>query len=73
MNVNLYARSSIQNYSATAINAAQYEQKNDVTSSSRNKDSVEISQGGRLAATFDIDEEPTWNRFFVNIKLILMP
>ena len=57
MNVNLYVKSSIQNYSATAINSTQYEQKNKETSSTRNKDSVEISQSGRLASTFDIDED----------------
>ena len=57
MNVNLYVKSSIQNYSATAINSTQYEQKNKETSSTRNKDSVEISQSGRLASTFDFDED----------------
>ena len=51
MNVNLYVKSSIQNYSATAINSTQYEQKNKETSSTRNKDSVEISQSGRLLLT----------------------
>ncbi|MCI9022748.1 MAG: hypothetical protein HFH32_18990 [Eubacterium sp.] len=63
MNVNLYVKPSTQNYSATALNAnaAQYEQKNNETSSARNKDSVEISQSGRLASAFDIDED-TANR-----------
>lgn len=67
MNVNLYAKSSIQNYSAIAINAAQYEQKNDITSSARNKDSVEISQSRRLAVAFDIDED-TANRMETAIQ-----
>ena len=67
MNVNLYAKSSIQNYSVTAINSVQYEQKNDVTSSARNKDSIEISQSGRLAAAFDIDED-TANRMETAIQ-----
>lgn len=57
MNVNLYVKSSIQNYSESAINAAQYEQKNNETSSVRKQDSVEISQNGRLASAFDIDED----------------
>lgn len=63
MNVNLYVKLSTQNYSATALNSnsTQYEQKNNKTSSARNKDSVEISQSGRLASTFDIDED-TANR-----------
>lgn len=63
MNVNLYVKPSTQNYSATALNSnsTQYEQKNNETSSARNKDSVEISQSGRLASTFDIDED-TANR-----------
>lgn len=67
MNVNLYVKSSIQNYSATAINSTQYEQKNNDTSSARNKDSVEISQSGRLAATFDLDED-TANRIKTAIQ-----
>ena len=63
MNVNLYVKPSTQNNSATALNSnsTQYEQKNNETSSARNKDSVEISQSGRLASAFDIDED-TANR-----------
>lgn len=67
MNVNLYAKSCIQNYSVTENNSAQYEQTNDVTSSARNKDSVEISQSGRFAAAFDIDED-TANRIETAIQ-----
>lgn len=57
MNVNLYVKSSMQNYSASAINSAPYEPKSNETSSARKQDSVEISQSGRLAAAFDIDED----------------
>ena len=67
MNVNLYVKSSVQNYSASMINSTQYEQKNNETSSARNKDSVEISQSGRLAATFDLDED-TVNRIEAAIQ-----
>lgn len=67
MNVSLYVKSSIQNYSATAINSTQYEQKNNDTSSARNKDSVEISQSGRLASAFNIDED-TANRIETAIQ-----
>lgn len=67
MNVNLYVKSSVQNYSATAINSTQYEQKNNEISSARNKDSVEISQSGRLASTFDLDED-TANRIETAIQ-----
>lgn len=67
MNVNLYVKSSVQNYSASVINSTQYEQKNNETSSARNKDSVEISQSGRLAATFDLDED-TVNRIEAAIQ-----
>lgn len=58
MNVNLYVKPSTQNYSVTVLNSnsTQYEQKNNETSSARNKDSVEISQSRRLASAFDIDE-----------------
>ena len=57
MNVNLYVKSSIQNYSGSEISVAQYEQKNNEISSVRKQDSVEISQNGRLAFAFDIDED----------------
>ena len=39
MNVNLYVKSSIQNYSGSEISVAQYEQKNNETSSVRRQDS----------------------------------
>ncbi|MDE5865525.1 MAG: hypothetical protein K2H31_02855 [Lachnospiraceae bacterium] len=67
MNVNLYVESSIQNYSATATNSTQYEQKNNEASSARNKDSVEISQSGHLASAFDLDED-TENRIETAIQ-----
>ena len=67
MNVNLYVKSSVQNYSASVINSTQYEQKNNETSSARNKDSVEISQSGCLASTFDLDED-TANRIETAIQ-----
>ena len=67
MNVNLYVKSSIQNYSAAPIPPAHYEQKTSETSSVRNKDSVELSQSGHLASTFDIDED-TANRIETAIQ-----
>lgn len=67
MNVNLYMKSGIQNDSATAIGAARYEQKNKEASSGGKQDKVEISQSGRLASAFDIDED-TANRIETAIQ-----
>ncbi len=67
MNVNLYMKSGIQNDSATAIGAARYEQKNKEASSGGKQDRVEISQSGRLASAFDIDED-TANRIETAIQ-----
>ena len=57
MNVNLYVKSGMQNYSASVGNPVSYERKSNETSSARKQDSVEISQSGRLTAAFDIDED----------------
>lgn len=57
MKVNLYAESSIQKHSADAIRPAHCEQRNGETSSDEKKDSVEISQSGRVIATVNMDEE----------------
>lgn len=57
MNVNLYAKSSIKNYSATAIGSDHYKKKNKETSSAGIQDSAEISQRGRFIAAINMDEE----------------
>ncbi len=64
MNVNLYVKSSIQNYSAYEINSDQYEQKSNETSSARKQDSVEISQNGRCnLSTIQNTNEVAWEHY----------
>lgn len=66
MNVNLYVKSSIQNYSESVINSTQYEQKNYETSSVRKQDSDRKIYSHKRANLSISDEGRSMLREMVN-------